>query len=113
MSSDFCAVEDFDPSTRTKQYIKEMNDVADLSNLLSSALSASVLINIFSGRSTRAASSIGSAGYNISSYNWSLFQDAMNSVSAIRRNRLRLASSGYMYSSGKDKLFWRCIVNAL
>lgn len=111
---DYCNIEGFEPTEKTKDAIKRMNDIVDMSNVLEELLMGVPVYQIFAGRNTYLSATVGGIGYNVSTYDWKMFSEAVKSVGKIRRYRLdAIADEMALYSRGKEYEFWRCVSNAL
>lgn len=114
VKGDYCSIEGFEPTSRTKEAVKRMNEVVDMSELLEKLLMGVPVYQIFAGRDTYFSATVASVGYNISTYDWRLFADAVKGVGTIRQRKLEaIADEMALYSRGKEYEFWKCVSNAL
>ncbi|ASA56775.1 hypothetical protein [Vibrio gazogenes] len=114
VKGDFCKIEGFKPTPRTIDAISKMNKIIDMSNVLEKLLVGVPIYQIFAGRDTYMSITIGSLGYNVTTYDWQLFADSVKNVGKIRRAQLeKIADEMSLFSMGKEYKFWRCIANAL
>ncbi len=110
----FCNVQDFTPTARTTSAVEEMNHIIKMSSLLEKILMSVPAFQIFAGRNTYTSFTLGSTAFNIKTYDWQQFAQAIKSVDAVRRARLEeVAYNAASTSMGKEKEFWTCVYNAL
>lgn len=114
MKGDFCNIGAFTPSSRTQDAIKDMNNVIDMSSVLSAIVTMVPLFQIFAGKKSFLGVATASASYNIHTGEWKTFADAVNGVELVKKDRLRfIATQAELYSVGEERKFWRCVSNAL
>ncbi|PKF80633.1 hypothetical protein CW749_05510 [Vibrio sp. vnigr-6D03] len=114
MKSDFCSIDGYRPSKRTLTAIDEMNNVIKMSNYLDKIVALLPFYQIFAGRSSYRGVALTSAGWNASTYDWKLFNEAMMAIPEIKRVRLEnIAEREMMFGMGKDYDFWKCVFNSL
>lgn len=91
--------------------IEEIRRVQDLGKMLTVLMGGSVLISIFVGR-TGVEHPLGSA-WNISQTEWSTWSQAMVSVPAITRKRIRdiAAMESLRSLSGPEREFWKAVAD--
>ncbi len=78
-------------SKPSKEAIEDIQRIRELGNLLTSVVAGSTVVKIFSGRGVRTLE----AAYNISSYEWAAWAQAMDSVDQIMRGRVQ--RNAYMH----------------
>ena len=111
---EFCDIKGFEPSNRTKEYIEQMNHITDMSSVLDKILFSIPFFQIFAGRGSYSGVSLASASYQVSTYNWTLYSDAVKAVGDIERKQLEnVAFKAYMDTHGEESKFWSCVYNAL
>lgn len=114
VKGNYCNIKGFKPSQRTKNAIKDMNNVIQMSSYLDKLVALIPFYHIFAGRKSYAGVAISSAGWNASTYEWGLFNDAMMAIPLIKRRRLEnIAENEMLYATGKDYEFWTCVYNSL
>lgn len=113
ISGNFCHVDAFEPSQRTKLAIDEMNRIINMSDLLTTIIAAVPFFQIFAGRQSYLGVATTNASYQISTYDWKMFQDALQGVQGIKRKKLNaIAVTNAYLTTGEEKKFWRCVENA-
>jgi len=114
MKGGFCNIRGFKPSSRTLRAIEEMNNVIVMSNYLDKIVALLPFYQIFAGRSSYRGVALSSAGWNASTYDWKMFNEAMLAIPQIKRVRLEnIAENEMMFGQGKDYEFWKCVYNSL
>ncbi|PSW04465.1 hypothetical protein [Photobacterium lipolyticum] len=112
--SDFCQVNHFEPSFKTKEAIEDMNNIVEMSSYLDTILRAIPFFQIFADRNSYLGVSTVSASYQISTSDWKSYADAISAVPQIKRNRLEFIAGQAMNSTmGEESKFWGCVYNAL
>ncbi|NRD73246.1 hypothetical protein HQQ94_08315 [Shewanella sp. VB17] len=114
VKGNFCNVGKFTPSGRAKDAIKDMNNVLDMSSILSKIISMVPFFQIFAGKNSFLGVATASASYNVRTYEWQAFADAVNGIELVKKERLFfIATQAELYSVGEERKFWRCVSNAL
>ncbi|WP_220719178.1 hypothetical protein [Agarivorans litoreus] len=110
----FCHLQGFEPSDRTLRYIEQMNDTVEMASLLDKLIGIVPFFQIFAGRGTYKSAELISTGYQITTYNWELYANALKSIPEIKRRKLEdIAGTASIYTHGKERRFWECVYNAL
>lgn len=114
VKKEFCSINNMSPSQRTIDYIEKMNDIVDMTSLLESFIKTIPFFHIFAGRRSYNGVAISSATYNATTYQWTIYYEAVASVDDIKRARLeQIALQGALEMHGEERKFWECIYNAL
>ncbi|MBP3140813.1 hypothetical protein ACTFQF_06155 [Aliivibrio fischeri] len=111
---EYCSIKGFEPSNRTKEYIEQMDHITDMSSVLEKILFAIPFFQIFAGRDSYKGVALASASYNVSTYDWQLYESAVKAIAPIERERLEnVAMRAMLDTSGEERKFWECVYNAL
>ena len=111
---EFCSINNMKPSQRTIDYIEKMNDIVDMASLLDNVIKTVPFFHIFAGRRSYSGVAISSASYSATTYQWTLYYEAVSSVDEVRRTRLeQVALQAALEMHGEERKFWECIYNAL
>lgn len=111
---EFCKIDNLKPSQRTTEYIDQINHIVDMSTVLDKILMAVPFFQIFAGRESYKGVALASASYNATTYDWTLYYEAVASVDSIKRGRLeQIALKASLETHGEERKFWECVYNAL
>ncbi|MFW7523447.1 hypothetical protein ACODM8_04805 [Vibrio ostreicida] len=114
MARDFCNVSGFKPSATTKDAIDEINNIEEMSNLLTLIIASIPFFQIFAGRKTYTTFSNTNLIVQVGRYDWELFADTVGAIPEIKRQRIgQVAGLAELNTSGEERKFWRCVRNAV
>ncbi|MGF1748371.1 hypothetical protein [Vibrio cionasavignyae] len=107
----YCKISDLKISANSKRAIGEVRDLIDHGILLSGAIAATPLYNIFMTPSVTGGAA--ETMVTIREYDWELFGNALSATSKVTKNRiLNVAEPMTWQTSGKEQSFWRCVSEA-
>lgn len=112
MPSRTCELRNFQPSSKTLEYLEDLRQISVFKTALQGFISAGTLHQLLSGRGLSAKASAKVAGLNISLYDWELASSSLKDANIIGNAAMkRIIQFGVLDTSGKDNEFWRCMDN--
>ncbi|MCF6364129.1 MAG: hypothetical protein L3J88_12475 [Gammaproteobacteria bacterium] len=93
----------------SKEAIEDIQRIRELGDLLTGVVAGSAVVKIFLGRGVRTLE----AAYNISSYEWAAWAQAMGSIDRMTRRRIEFIAQAHIVDSptlaGEEKEFWEAV----
>ena len=91
--------------------IVDIQRIRELGNLLTSVIAGSTVVKIFLGRSVGALE----VAYNISSYEWKAWAQAMNAIPSLKRARVQQIASYHLVDNQttlttEEVKFWKAVM---
>ncbi len=98
-------------SKSSKEAIEDIQRIQELGDLLTSVVAGSTVVKIFLGRSVGALE----VAYNISSYEWSAWAQAMGAISKIKKGRVQRIAYTHLLDNQttltvEEVKFWEAVV---
>ena len=94
----------------SKEAIEHIQRIHELGDLLTSVMAGSAVVKIFLSRSVRTLE----VAYNISSYEWAAWAQAMNTISSFKRARIQQIASMHLIDNQtilttEEVEFWEAV----